>query len=47
MIAKKLKVAQEARERGKSALDAAALVRWSRPTYYRRQAEHDARELTR
>ena len=47
MIAEKLKVVQEARERGKSALDAAALVGWSRPTYYRHQANHDARELIR
>ena len=45
MIAEKLKVVREARGRGKSAADAAALVGWSRPTFYRHQAQHDSRAL--
>ena len=44
VIGEKLEVVWAARERGKSAADAARLVGWSRATLYRHQAQQAARD---
>ena len=44
VIGEKLEVVWAARERGKSAADAARLVGWSRATLYRHQAQQSARD---
>ena len=44
VIAEKLEVVWAARERGKSAADAARLVGWSRATLYRHQAQQASRD---
>jgi len=46
VIADKLKIANEARARGRAAQDAARLVGWSRATLYRHQQAPHAAEQT-
>ena len=46
VIAEKLVVAMDARSRGKNAQQAAALVGWSRPTFYRHMAAAQAEQAT-
>lgn len=46
VIAVKLAIAQDARAKGRTAEDAARLVRWSRAALYRRQQARAASEST-
>ncbi len=47
VVADKLAIAADARAKGRTAEDAARLVGWSRPTLYRHQQAHAARQDSR